>query len=128
MKPVDVAVKPLDVAGEPVDVPKEPRDIFGPLKAVLEGILAVHDHIVCSPPLLKDFHRLTHPQDIRNKTKNILSRVVALEQLFKTTPGDMAEQRRRRELMPYVVTPPLDLMLSSFQKARGCRKPTAAIF
>ena len=42
---------------------------------------------------------------VGNKIENLLSRVVALEARFGTLPDDVEEQRRRRELIRYVVLP-----------------------
>lgn len=60
-------------------------------------------------PLLKAFLRLTLPQEavaIGNKIENLLLHVAALEALFTTRPGDVEEQRRRNELIRYVVIVP----------------------
>lgn len=46
----------------------------------------------------------------------LLSRIVALEECFDSRPGDVAEQRRRDDLIMYVLVFPLDLYLSSFQQ------------
>ena len=46
---------------------------------------------------------------IGNKIENLLSRIVALEERFDSRPGDVAEQRRRDELIRYVVVPPFIL-------------------
>ena len=40
---------------------------------------------------------------MRNKIEDLLSRVAALEEDIATLPGDVDEQRRRRELIWYVI-------------------------
>jgi hypothetical protein len=52
----------------------------------------------------------------RNKIRDLLARVAALEVHFTTPPDDVAEQRRRSELIRYAIIPPSDLMLNSFQQ------------
>ena len=64
---------------------------------------------------------------IRNEIEDILSRVFVLEKRFATPPGDVGEQRRRSELIRYVVIPPLDAMLSFFQQGQGHRKSTTVL-
>ena len=46
---------------------------------------------------------------VENKVSNLLSRIVALEERFDLPPpfGDVAEQRRWRELISYAAVPPL---------------------
>ena len=51
---------------------------------------------------------------MENKIEILLSHVVALEELFDSRPGDVAEQRRRDELIQYAVVPPLNLDPSTF--------------
>jgi len=36
------------------------------------------------------------------KIEDLISRVIELEELFATRPGDVEEQRRRRKLIRYV--------------------------
>ncbi|KAF9646611.1 hypothetical protein BDM02DRAFT_3270823 [Thelephora ganbajun] len=87
-----------------LSVPKEPAgesSPLGPLKAVLRTIAAVHAN-----------HQETVA--IGNKIEVLLSCIVALEERFDSRPGDVEEQRRRRELIGYVVIPPSDAVLSSF--------------
>ena len=65
---------------------------------------------------------LTHLQEtvaVRNKIENLLSRIAALEELFATHPGDVADLKRRDELIRYAAIPFLGSVLSSFQEARG---------
>ena len=64
-----------------------------------------------------------------NTAENLLSRVAALEALFATPPGDghVEEQRRRSELIRYVVILPPDSVLNSFQRARRHRGTIAVI-
>ena len=53
--------------------------------------------------------------------------MAALDTLFATCPDDVAEQRRRDELLWYVAIPPLYLALSSFQQAQGDRGTIAVV-
>lgn len=46
---------------------------------------------------------------VRNKIEDQLSRVITLEQLFATPPGDIVEQRCRNELIRYANVPSLTL-------------------
>ncbi|KAF9642557.1 hypothetical protein BDM02DRAFT_3133008 [Thelephora ganbajun] len=72
-----------------LSVPKEPAgesSPLGPLKAVLRTIAAVHAN-----------HQETVA--IGNKIEVLLSCIVALEERFDSRPGDVEEQRRRRELI-----------------------------
>lgn len=55
------------------------------------------------------------------EVEHLLSRVVVLEERFDSRPDDVAEQRRRDELIRYVVVPRFDLVLNSFQKVWTCR-------
>ena len=50
-----------------------------------------------------------------NKVANLLRRIVALEERFDLPPplGDVAEQRRRRELISYATIPSLIPVLIS---------------
>ncbi|KAF9645844.1 hypothetical protein BDM02DRAFT_397204, partial [Thelephora ganbajun] len=71
------------------DVPKEAADESSPLgslKAVLRTIAAVYadDQETAA---------------IGNRTEDLLSRIVTLEEYFYSPPGDVEEQRRRRELI-----------------------------
>ena len=43
---------------------------------------------------------------MENRVANILSRIVALEERFNSRPSDVAEQRRRDELIRYATVPP----------------------
>ena len=52
---------------------------------------------------------------MRNKIEDLLSRVAALEADFATLPGDVDEQRRRYQLIRYVVqSSPLELDIELF--------------
>ena len=44
---------------------------------------------------------------VKNKIEDLILRVATLEALFATRSGDVAEQRGRAELIPYVVISPL---------------------
>ena len=44
---------------------------------------------------------------MENRVANLLSRITALEERFDTPPGNVAEQRRRNELILYASIPPL---------------------
>jgi hypothetical protein len=46
---------------------------------------------------------------IGDNIEHLLSCIVALETHFATSPGDVKELRRRRDLIRYVVIPPLRL-------------------
>ena len=46
-----------------------------------------------------------------NRIKNLLSRVVALEEGFDSRPSDVADQRHRDELIQYVTVHPLRSLL-----------------
>ena len=43
---------------------------------------------------------------VGNKVEVLLQRIASLEALFATLPGDVDEQRRRYDLIRYVVIPP----------------------
>jgi len=58
---------------------------------------------------------------VRDKIEDLLSRVAALEADFATLPGDVDEQRRRRELIRYVILSLWGSTLTSFQRAQGHR-------
>ena len=91
------------------DVPKEAAGGFGPLKAILEAISTVYTkHKVRLRPLLTIILLLTHLQEtvaVGNKIENLLSHLTVLNALFATLPKDVAEQRRRSELLRYVFSP-----------------------
>ena len=46
---------------------------------------------------------------VRDKVDGLLSHIVALEERFNSLPGDLAEQRRRSEVIQYAVAPPVVL-------------------
>ena len=54
-----------------------------------------------------------------NKLSNLLSRVVALESCFDSRPSDVAEQRRRNDLIRCVSIPPLLLVLIPPRKLKA---------
>jgi len=54
---------------------------------------------------------------VRNKIEDLISRVAALEADLSTLPGDVDEQRRRRELIRYVALLLWDSTLTPFQQA-----------
>lgn len=102
-----------------MNVEKEARDGFGPLKATLEAISAVradskpHEFLL---KILLDEPPLQETTPIRNKIEDILSRIAVLEAHLATLPDCVAEQRRRNELIEYVIILlPLDAGLSSIQ-------------
>ena len=78
---------------------------------------------VCDPLLefIPRPTRLQRASAVRNKIETLLSRIPALEALFATRPDDVAEQRRRSELIRCVVIPPLYSVLIPFQQVRGHR-------
>ena len=57
--------------------------------------------------LLKILLLRMRPQEttVDSSIENLLSRIVALETRFATRPGDVEEQRRRSELIQYVIIP-----------------------
>ena len=80
---------------------------FGPLKAALGAILNCYaDHKVRLHPLAQNSLRQTlfqEPVAAGNKIGNLLWRINALEEQFDSRPTDVAEQRRRGELIGYVM-------------------------
>jgi len=42
---------------------------------------------------------------VRDKINNLLSRIAVLEALFATSAGDVAERKRRNELLQYAIIP-----------------------
>ena len=90
---------------------------FGPLKAVLHDILTVYagrkvrrQFPVQNPPLTMEFQETVA---VERYIKNLLPRIVALEELFNSPPGEVAEHRRRQELIRYAVNRPLRSFLMS---------------
>ena len=85
---------------------------FGPLKALLGAIVAVYaDHEVRHHPLVEIDVQPTPLQEsaaVRTKVEVLLSRIVPLDALFSTSPGDVDELRRRDDVMRYVVIPLCD--------------------
>jgi hypothetical protein len=65
---------------------------------------------------------------VENKIGDLLSRIAALEARFDTRPGDVKEQRRRYELILYVILPLLGSILSSFQQAQGHREQLRSLY
>ena len=66
--------------------------------------------------MLNNFLSRTHSQEIvavSNRIKNLLSRVVALEESFDSRPSDVADQRHRDELIQFVTVHPLRSLLIS---------------
>jgi len=83
----------------------------------LSPLLMLITKFVYNSPL-KACLRLTYLQEagaIRNKVENLLSRTTALDVIFATRPSDVAEQRRRSELIWYAILPPSGSVLNSFQ-------------
>ena len=64
---------------------------------------------------------------MRNKTEDLLSRVATLEPDFATLPGGVDEQRRRHQLIRYVVLPLWSSILTSLQQAQGHRGEIAVL-
>lgn len=110
-----------ETAIESVAVPAdESTRGFGPLKAVLSLVYA--DHKVRSRFFLPNIaFEQTIPQGtvVGNKIEDLLLRVVALEKSFDSRPNDVAEQRRRGEVIRYAVNIHAFLGLNLFQQARG---------
>ena len=70
--------------------------------------------------------RLQETVAVGGKIDGLLSRIAALEELFATPPGDVAEQRRRDGLIRYVVIPLLtwcSVPSSSFKDIEGRLRP-----
>ena len=84
---------------------KNDTEKFGPLKTVLEEVLAQYaNREVCLQPIYSNSPLTNTFQEsvaVGNRVANLLRRIVALEELFDLPPplGDVAEQRRRRELI-----------------------------
>ena len=64
---------------------------------------------------------------VENKIGGILSRVVSLEEHFNSRPSDVAEQRRRDDLIWYAMTPPLHCALTFLKRAQAHRRSTAIV-
>ena len=87
----------------------EDTETFGPLKVILQAIPALfanRDVRLRSPtqwhsPLTGTFQETGA---VGNKIENLLSRVVAVEDHFNSRPSDVAEQRRRDELIRYAMS------------------------
>ena len=56
---------------------------------------------------------------MENKMQDLLSRVDTLEGRFSSYPGDVAEQRRRSEVIRCVIIFCADSVLSSSQQVQG---------
>ena len=73
----------------------------------------------------------TNPQEtapVADKLEALISRIIALEELFGTPAGGVVEQKRRDALLRYaIVPPPLDSELSSFQEAPVRRRKISFI-
>ena len=81
-------------------------------------------------PILKTLCRRTHSQEtttIGDIIENLLSRIVALEMRFETSPGDVEELRRRSDLIRHAIIPSSDLVLRFFQQVHGYRSRAAAV-
>ena len=93
---------------------------FGPLKLVLGGIPALYaNHEVRLKPCAQYSPSRTDSQEIvtvSNRVKNLLSRVVALEERFNSRPSDVTDQRHRDGLIRYVTAHPFRSVLISPQK------------
>ena len=60
---------------------------------------------------------LQETAQVSSKVEDLISRIIALEELSGTPAGDLAEQGRRTELTQYAISPPLDVVPSSSQEA-----------
>ncbi|KAF9644995.1 hypothetical protein BDM02DRAFT_3272053 [Thelephora ganbajun] len=76
----------LGAAAIRVDIPKGPADGFGSLKAVLGTTSAAYVNY-------------KEAVAVRNKVEGLLPRIEALEACFATRPGNVVEQKRRREVI-----------------------------
>ena len=115
-----------------VGVATEAAGRFSPLKTALGAIPAIYANrkVRLSPSLLKTLCRRTHLQEtatIGDTIENLLSRIVALEMRFETSPGEVEELRRRSDLIRYVIIPSSNLVLRSFQQVHRYRSPAAAV-
>ena len=100
---------------------------LGPLKVALGNIPALcTNHEVRLRPLLTTVISLQNFQEtaaVGNKISNLLSRIVALESCFDSRPSDVAEQRRRDDLIRYGTTiPPLLPVLIPPRKLEAIEK------
>ncbi|KAF9646342.1 hypothetical protein BDM02DRAFT_3188895 [Thelephora ganbajun] len=96
----------------PVDVSQRSAWGFGLLHAILGTISAVYI----------GYQKTTA---VGSKIVELLSRIEAPEARFAALPGNAVEQRRRSELIRYVIIPSRGSMLSSSQQAQGYRRTTA---
>ena len=105
----------LDLAGEAAEA-------FGPLKAVLGVISTAYSHYkVRSQPLSQNVSLTSYSQKtvaVGNKVNDLLSRIAVLEALFAESPGDVAEEKRRHELLWYYIVPHSGPALIFIQQAR----------
>jgi hypothetical protein len=117
----------------PVDIETETTDVFGSLRVALGAIHAVYANreVRLRSPPLKAFHQRAHLQEtttIRDIIESLLSRIVALGTRFvETSPSDMEELRRRSDLIRYIIAPPFNLVLRSFQQVHSHCSWTAAV-
>ena len=64
---------------------------------------------------------------VRNKIQDLCARITKLEMIFRADTDDVAEKKRRDELLRYIIGPLLDSMLSSFQQVQKDRRQTRVI-
>ena len=110
----------LGVLGIAFDVAVGASEAFTPLKAVLGVISAIYkNHEVRLPPFAPN-PGLTNPLQettaVREKIQHLSSRLDALGTIFAEPTSDEAEQRRRDELLRYVIVLPLYSVLIPFQQ------------
>ena len=60
---------------------------------------------------------LQEAAQVSNKVEDLISHIIALEELCGAPAGDLVEQGRRTELTRYVIFLPLDFVPSSSQEA-----------
>jgi hypothetical protein len=104
---------------------------FGPLKVILRSIPAAFaNRRVRSQSPAQNSLTDRHFQGavvVGNKVENLLFRVVALEERFDSCPNDIAEQRRRDDLIGYVATSRLSPMLKFLQQVEASRDSTPVV-
>jgi hypothetical protein len=99
----------LGVLGIAFDVAVGASEAFTPLKAVLGVISAIYKNHEVRPRPFVPNTVLTNPLQetaaVREKIQHLSLRVDALETIFAEPTNDVAEQRRRDELLRYAIVP-----------------------
>ena len=114
-----------------VDIAKGPAEAFGPLKAVLESVSVLCEkYQVRLIVPFEDIRRQSHLQNtaaVKDKIEVLLSRVAALEKLFKQPAGDEKEIKRREGMSMYVIRLCserilISALVNSRASKRNCRR------